>query len=222
MHTSTRERVLSQLLDDLGQKLPAGTTLVGIDGFDGAGKTHLAHELTARARIQGRRPVLNVSMDDFHHPRSRRYAHGRTAESFFRDSYDYDAFRRAVVEPLRHGCPITSGVWDVDRDVPLPETTFHVPTDGIVLVDGMFLHRPELRDVWDASIWVRVPFEVSVPRGNARFPGPHDPNPEGATNQRYVGGQRLYLAEGEPEAHCTWIVDNTDLGAPRIIGSGRA
>ena len=96
----------------------------------------------------------------------------------------------------------------------------------MLLLDGIFLHRPELADLWDASVWVDVPFEVSVPRGNARFGEltAEQADPASAVNARYVGGQRLYLAEVDPATRATWVLDNTDLGAPVLTGSaaGRA
>lgn len=88
-----------------------------------------------------------------------------------------------------------------------------LPSDAVVVVDGIFLHRPELVGLWDGSVWLDVPFAVSVPQGNARFPG-LDPDPDAAANLRYVGGQRLYLAEADPAAAATWILDNTDLEHP--------
>ena len=84
----------------------------------------------------------------------------------------------------------------------------------MLLVDGIFLQRPELADVWDAALWVDVPFAVSVPRGNARFGDGHDPDPEAESNRRYVEGQRLYLAAADPRARATWVLDNTDLDRP--------
>jgi uridine kinase len=86
----------------------------------------------------------------------------------------------------------------------------------VLLVDGIFLQRPELDSAWDAALFVDVPFTVSVPRGNARFPGLHDPDPEAESNARYVRGQRIYLAEVRPRARATWVIDNTDLRRPRV------
>lgn len=216
MPSAQRVGVLTELLDHFTDKLPAHRALVAIDGFDGAGKTHLAHELSALAARQHRRPIMNVTIDGFMQPQAARYRHGRGPDTFYQDSYDYPGFLHAVVEPLRAGQPITAQIWDVARDQPVPNTLLDVPPDAIVLVDGIFLHRPELVAIWDASVWVRVPFDVSVPRANARFPGDHDPDPQAPSNARYVGGQRLYLAESDPESHCTWIFDNTDLRQPSI------
>ena len=93
----------------------------------------------------------------------------------------------------------------------------------MLVVDGIFLHRPELVDLWDLGMWLEVPFEVSVPRGNARFGtvGAAEADPASDLNARYVGGQRLYLAQVDPAARATWVLDNADLAAPVLTGSGR-
>jgi len=64
-------------------------------------------------------------------------------------------------------------------------------------------------------------------RGNARFGavGEQEADPASAANTRYVGGQRLYLAQVDPAARATWVLDNTDLAAPVLscsaVGPGR-
>ncbi|WP_344200962.1 uridine kinase [Aeromicrobium alkaliterrae] len=193
---------------------------MAIDGFDGAGKTCLSHELN-RAAGRDHRPMVSVSIDGFHHAKAERVAAGTGPDGFYRGSYRYDEFRRCVVEPVRSGQPITPAVWDVARDEPLDAPPVTVPSDAIVVVDGIFLQRPELADVWDATVWVDVPFSVSIPRGNARFPGPTDDDPDADVNHRYVGGQRLYLAEAAPREQSTWIFDNTVLDRPRLVAPDR-
>ncbi len=190
---------------------------MAVDGFDGAGKTVLADELAGViGAVDGARGVLRVSIDGFHRPRAERVARGRGPETFYEDSYDYDAFRGAVIEPFRRGAPVTPAVNDVEADRPVRPEPVAVGADTVLLVDGIFLQRPELADAWDAAVWVEVPFAVSVPRGNARYRG-HDPDPGAASNLRYVGGQRLYLAVADPRARATWVVDNTDLDTPRLL-----
>lgn len=223
----TRHDVLRQLLAWISEVRPRQRILIAIDGLDGAGKTTLAEELVAlgieasvpctvgnATPATGHRPLARVSIDGFHHPRARRYSNGRGPQSFYRDSYDYEAFARSVVTPFKDGLPIVPAVWDVDADVPLPHTELDMPQDCILLIDGIFLHRPELRDLWDASVWVDVPFEVSVPRGNQRYPEAYDRDPEVESNRRYVEGQRLYFAQCSPWDLATWQLDNTDLDEP--------
>ncbi|WP_350270537.1 uridine kinase [Brevibacterium sp. CBA3109] len=215
---STRRSVLRQLLAQIREINSGGRGLIAIDGLDGAGKTVLAEELVQLAAQDGLRPVASLSIDGFHHPRSVRYAQGRGPESFYRDSYDYTAFKRSVVTAFKQGLPVVPAVWDVVADASVEGAHFslELSQDCVLLVDGIFLHRPELREVWDASVWVQVPFAVSVPRGNERFPGQYDPDPEAESNHRYVGGQRLYFAQCSPWETATWILDNEDLAHPTL------
>lgn len=215
-----RAIVLDELLQRLRAVRPGSRVIIAIDGVDGAGKSVLASELVNLAYSDGGRPVADVSIDGFHLPRARRYGRGRGPETFYRDSYDYPAFIRSVADPFAASQPIIPAVWDVDADAPVAPTPIALSTDCVLLVDGIFLHRPELRDRWDASVWVDVPFETSVPRGNRRFGTQPDDDPEAASNLRYVGGQRLYFDECAPWEHATWILDNTVLDCPSLHSPG--
>jgi uridine kinase len=207
-----RFAVVSALAGELVALHPGRRVAVAVDGVDGAGKTVLADQLAEV--IGARRDVLRVSVDGFHRPQAERVARGRGPESFYEDSYDYAAFRRAVLDPFRAGLPVTPAVDDAERDDPVTPEPVPVGADTLLLVDGIFLQRPELAGAWDAVVFVDVPFTVSVPRGNARFGEGHDPDPEAESNHRYVGGQRLYLTEVDPRGRATWVLDNTDLDAP--------
>lgn len=213
-----RLQVLGVLAAALAALDPDRRVVVAIDGVDGAGKTVLAREL--HALLAPTREVHRVSVDRFHRPAEERYARGRTAETFFNDSYDHDAIRRRLVEPFLAGGEWLTGTYDVERECSVaPAPVPAAARDAILLVDGVFLHRPELVDLWDATIWVEVPFAVSVPRGNDRFGplGPEAADPMSAANARYVVGQQIYLGEVDPARRATWILDNTDLVAPHLV-----
>lgn len=214
-----RTKVLTALLTKLQAVRPGDRAMVALDGFDGVGKTYLARELVELSAGAGR-PLINISIDGFHRPKAERIAAGLGADGFYRGSYRYDEFRSCVVDAVRAGRPITPAIWDVGHDEPVRPALIDVPRDTIVLVDGIFLQRPELADVWDATVWVDAPFEVTVPRGNARFPGDHDNDPESPANQRYVGGQLLYLAEADPRRRSTWVLDNAEFTCPGLTGAG--
>ena len=199
----------------------ARRVVVALDGVDGAGQTVLADELAAL--IAPFREVHRAGVDGFHHPRAVRYARGRTPETFYRDSYDYAALRRELLTPFRGGQPYRAALHDVERNRPVGEEGLRPAAgpEAALLLDGIFLHRPEVADLWDASLWVEAPFAVSVPRGNARF-GPvtaERADPDSALNERYVVAQRRYLAAVRPAEHATWVLDNTDLDRPRLTVS---
>ena len=90
----------------------------------------------------------------------------------------------------------------------------------ILILDGIFLHRPELRAYWDYSIFLEVAFAISIPRGAQRGEG--SPDPAAPQNQRYVQGQEIYLRTCEPKRFASVTINNDDLAAPYIIERERA
>jgi uridine kinase len=219
---SERRRLLAHVAARLRVLATSGTAartplLVGIDGVDGAGKTRFADELAAALEAGGA-TTFRASVDGFHHPPAIRYRRGRgSPEGFYLDSFDLAAMRRLLLGPLQPGGDrrVVRAVYDVAREHPVTPTIELVTDDTIALVDGIFLHRPELRDDWDVSIFLAVPFRVSVGRCAARDGS--DPDPAAASNRRYVEAQRRYLATMVPEERATLVIDNTDLAAPRIV-----
>ena len=210
---------LARSIEDHPARVTQRILKVAIDGVDGAGKTHFADEL-AQMLEAGGVPVIRAGTDGFHHPRARRYERGRSSpEGFYHDSYNYSALRGMLLGPLG---PDGDGLYraaafDVSTDQPLTLAPAQASHGSVLVLDGLFLHRPELRDEWDASVFLHVPFAVSIPRGASRGEGYGSPDPAAASNARYIGGQRLYFAEAQPEQHATFLIDNTDLSAPMLL-----
>lgn len=163
--------------------------LVGIDGPDAAGKTTLADGLAAA--IGG--PVHRVSIDDHQRPRAERYARGELSpEGCYRDTHDLAAFAVACL----------SG-----------------PAGVPVVADGVFLLRPELRDLWTLAVHLRVGADEvlrrALERDTALFGTAAEV--ERRYGGRYLPAQELYRAEADPEARADVLVDNTDPRRPRVL-----
>lgn len=190
---------------------------VAVDGIDGAGKTTLADELATTLRAGGR-PVVRVSVDDFHCVRAMRYRRGRgSAEGFWLDSFDNPSLRRSVLDPLSPGGSRryrTAG-HDLRTDAVL-DAPWHSALPGSVLViDGLFLHRDELVDEWDLSVFLDVPGEVAVARMAQR--DGTDPDPTHPSTARYVQGQRLYFEACAPWRRADLVIDNEFPERPRLV-----
>jgi uridine kinase len=198
---------------------PAQILRVGVDGVDGVGKTAFADALGRVIETLGR-SVIRASVDGFHHPRKERYRRGRASPvGFYLDSYDYAALKRVLLDPLGpHGsrayCP---AIFDHVRDAPLPKRILAAEPDSVVIFDGIFLHRTELRDVWDLSIFLDAPFDITIPRGAGRGPGWGSPDVHAPSNQRYIEGQRLYLRECTPQKLANIVVDYSDFANPIVV-----
>lgn len=218
--TDERARVLERVAAAVPDAVALGRPVrVAVDGVDGAGKTTASDELAVVLRAQGRQ-VLRASVDGFHHPRAVRYRRGRTSpEGFFHDSYDLDTLRAVLLDPLGpdHVGPrrVRTAVRDVTTDAD-PGTPWQVVDDATVLVlDGIFLQRDELTDLWDLAVWLEVPFAETYARMAVRDGSPADP--DDPANARYRDGQQLYLAACAPGDRADVVVDNADLARPRVL-----
>ena len=102
---------------------------------------------------------------------------------------------------------------DVRTDVPLDLPPVPVGPDDVLIVDGVFVHRDELAPYWDFSLYLHVDLAVSLVRMSARDDLPIE------TTRRYTGAHRLYLDACDPLRRASVVVDNTDLGTPRMINT---
>ncbi len=170
--------------------------LVAVDGVDGAGKTTFADRLAPLLE----RPVVRACEDDFLNPAAIRHARGRESpEGFFLDSYDLDALTRLLLDPFAAGGPFRRRAYDVVSDRAVPGADEHAPPDALLLLDGLFLHRDELRERWDLSILLDVPEDVAAARLLEREGEP--------TRDRYVLGQQRYFAACDPRARASLVLD---------------
>ncbi|RPJ50665.1 MAG: uridine kinase [Chloroflexi bacterium] len=188
---------------------------IAIDGMDAAGKTILADELSAVLIEKTSRLIIRASIDRFHNPREVRYRQGENSpEGYYADSFDLAALRQNLLDPLGPGGSraIRTELFDFSSDSAVPSATVEVPADAILLFDGIFLHRPELVDCWDFSIFVQVTYETvltrAVKRDGARMGGWQGVLDRYMT--RYLPAQRRYLETCRPDEHAGIVVVNDD------------
>lgn len=168
--------------------------------------------------LERNRPVVRISLDDFHNVRAVRHRLGRgSPEGFWRDTYNYARFRADVLDPLGPGGSrrYRATAHDLVTDaIRTPEPRL-APPGAVLVVDGLFLHRDELASAWDLSVFLDVPFTVTARRMALR--DGTNPDPEHPDMRRYVGGQRIYFAACAPQEQATVLIDNTDFRIPRIL-----
>lgn len=212
------------LLDELTARTLAagpGRLRIAIDGRTAAGKTSLGHEIAARVADAGR-DAFRASIDDFKHPWREAHRYDRTSASgYYANAFDYETARRLLLEPA---APSGSGRVVLCSIDPLTQidhsaTTVEMPVDGVLIVDGVFLTRPELDDVWDLRVWIDVSAELALRRGSAR-----DCEMEGGVEaaerlhrDRYGAAEAFYLEQCDPITSADIVVDNTDFTAPSIV-----
>jgi uridine kinase len=166
--------------------------LIGIDGLGGAGKTSLS------GAIAGARPdVQVVHGDDFYGPEQRDWR-SWTAEQGYQRYFDHQRLRAELVEPLRLGRPGRFQRYDWGQNA-LGEW-IDVAPHGLVVVEGVYLLRPQLRRAWDLSVFVEVPRDLRAARLHAR--GQNEPG----WIERWMAAEDYYEQVHDPAGLADLVV----------------
>ncbi|HEY33400.1 MAG TPA: hypothetical protein G4O10_09905 [Dehalococcoidia bacterium] len=216
----------SQLLDHLCEAILGYQKdlpiLVGIDGLDASGKTILADKLADRLE-ESSRQIIRASIDGFHNPRVIRYRKGRDSPNgYYQDSFNHQLIIDKLLRPLSSGdlkYRVATFDYRVDAEVNLPSKK--ADKDAILIMDGIFLFRPELLNYWDIKIFLDVSFDVTLHRAIKRAGDQETLDSEqdiiDLYNRRYIPGQRLYFKEATPQEKADILIDNNDYDDPLII-----
>lgn len=187
---------------------------IAIDGIDASGKTTLANEL-AKFLQQTGQPVIRASIDSFHNPREIRYQRGPLSpEAYYFDAFDYPAIKKLLLDPLSENGDLhyQTAIFDFKENTDVQAATEIAPQNAILLLDGVFLQRPELVDYWDLKIFVEVSFEVALIRALERdiaLFGNRETVLE-RYQKRYIPAQQLYLENCQPQHRADIVVKNND------------
>jgi uridine kinase len=194
--------------------------VVAVDGPDCAGKTTLADRLAGRLSI----PTVRTSIDGFHQARALRYQRGElSAPGYYLDSFDYPSLLDECLLPfLRGGSRMRTAAYDHRGDSALEVNEVAVPAAAVLVIDGVFLLRPELRDLWTLSVYLRVSPGETLRRAQRR-----DLELFGSADEvrrrylgRYLPGQSLYRQQADPEGVADILVDNERPQEPVIERCG--
>jgi uridine kinase len=141
------------LLDALAD-LPR-PTLIGISGFGGAGKTTFAQNLGAYVNA----PVVGV--DSF------QTKGAFTTEYSLWRIMDFPRLEHEVLIPFLAGnTSIQYGHFDPGPEMITENRT--ITHNGILIVEGVGLFRPELMHYFTYTIWLDCPMEIAIARGKWR------------------------------------------------------
>jgi uridine kinase len=170
--------------------------LVAIDGHSAAGKSSLARRIQ-----QALAGVAIVHTDDFYRPLAETKRASLNAEGGYNWYYDWQRLEAQVLRPLSQG---DSGRfqkydWDANRLGGWAE----VEAKGVILVEGCYAARPELRRYYDVVVLVRTSAELRAQRQQARA----DASP--AWLERWDAAERYYMENQRPWSYADLVVAGT-------------
>ena len=218
MDVGTRGELLDRLAGAIESVTTSHPVRVAVDGPPAAGKTTLADELAVLLRARGRE-VIRATTESFQLPRAQRYRHGEFSPkpTTTTRSTTTRCAGSCSTRSARTATGGTSTRSTTSTPTPrCPRRSMTAPADAVLLLDGVFLLRPELIDRWDLSIFVSAAFEQIVDRARIR-----DLALLGSTAEverrfraRYIPAQELYFATARPADHADIIVHNDEPDRP--------
>ncbi|MBN9150099.1 MAG: uridine kinase [Micrococcales bacterium] len=199
-----KKDTLGSIAEEILHNYGHGRTMVAVDGRHGAGQSEFADGLAEILQATGAK-VFRAHIDDFFRPRADRERAGwLDGKAHYRGAYDYSLLRRVLIDPF-HTAGSTGFVltgFDEVRDQPVFQPKWmSAGFDAILIVDGVFLHRPDLAGTWNYSIWLTTPLLES----------------EDKEVMRNSAADEAYLAEANPSEKATTLIDNQDSEHPRRV-----
>lgn len=194
--TTPRVAFLRRVVDGILAGTGRGRVIVAIDGPVRSGKTQLGDDLADVLRERDL-AVFRASVEDFHRSREAQADFGPdTPERYFGYGIDESALRRTLIDPFRlaGSTAFVTSAFDVVRDAWVEPKWRTGPADAFLVLDGRFLLRRRLRDLWD----VRIAIDGD----------PVDP------------ADVIAYAESDPREYAPFVIDLSDPAHPRSSGAG--
>jgi uridine kinase len=188
----TPEEMVSAASAMFNRRRTGARVVVAIDGAGGAGKSTLARG------IEDAFPgcVSVVRCDDFYRPLS-----GATLspQEAYENYFDWRRLRDEALIPLRNGQPARYQRYDWETDR-LAEWIDVEPRE-IVLIEGVFSTRPELRAMIDVAIFIETPREERIRRMLAR------PQPSTSWMDQWMAAEDWYLEHVAPQYRADLVIE---------------
>lgn len=219
---TAQTRVFNKISDLVLSRKTINPLLVAISGKDASGKSIMADNLSTYLARKTTRHIIRISIDDFMNERTIRYTESESAgRSCYDYTFNYEGFIDYVLKPLsRDGNRrVRDKIFDHQSNNEMMSPYKVAENDGIVIVDGVFLYRHEMRDYWDVKILLHTNDEENITRGALR-----DQDRIGSYElarqkyiERYIASQTIYYTEENPELCADMIIDNNNYESPFIL-----
>lgn len=128
--------------------------IISIDGPGGAGKSLFAANISKY--IPG---CQIIHFDDFYYERNS-VQHNRPEIG---SSFDWGRLEQEVLMPLKEGKTACYQKYDWAKDELYGN--YLVKPEGIIIVEGIYCTRKEIRNYYDFKIWIEVDYNLRLKRG---------------------------------------------------------
>lgn len=201
---------MKKLLDKIMEKRTLQKTLIiGIDGLGGAGKTTIANSLKQELSNKNYNSVI-LHIDDFINPRNIRYDEAKEEwYCYYYIQWRYDYLIKEILMPIKEGIEINKQIeiYDKDNDIYILEQ-IKIPQGSILLLEGIFLQRKEVREYFDYIVYLDTPEKVRLNRviNRDKYIGDSE-DIKLKYERRYFPAEDKYIEEYHPMENADFVLN---------------
>ena len=193
------DEVVQKILERRANIPDTRSLLVGVSGIDGCGKGYLAAQLQAHLALRGVIPAI-LNVDGWLNLPQERFDQNAPAVNFYENALRLNQFFNQLVLPLRDRRSVHLVADFVDETASdYRKHTYDYRDIPVILVEGIFLFKPEYRKYFDLAIWIDCSFQTALARAIDRAQEGLSPANTIATYETiYFPAQRIHLAQDKP------------------------
>jgi uridine kinase len=203
------EEVVRKIIERRAKIPDTRSLLVGVSGIDGCGKGYLATQLQAHLALRGIIPAI-LNVDGWLNLPQKRFDQSAPAVNFYENAIRLDQFFTQLVLPLRDQRSIYLEADFVEETASnYRKHTYDYRDVSVILVEGIFLFKPEYRRYFDLAIWIDCSFPTALARAIHRAQEGLSPaHTIAAYDTIYFPAQRIHLAQDKPRENADLIFEN--------------
>jgi uridine kinase len=212
---SSIDEVVRKILERRANVPDTRSLLVGVSGIDGCGKGYLAAQLQAHLALYGVIPAI-LNVDGWLNLPQKRFDENAPAANFYENAIRLDQFFSQLVLPLRDRRSIHLEADFVEETASnYRKHSYDYDDVSVVLVEGIFLFKPQYRKYFDLTIWIDCSFPTALARAIDRAQeGLSAANTIAAYDTIYFPAQEIHLAHDKPRENADLILEN-DMRFPQ-------
>lgn len=203
------DEVTRKILDRRATIPATRSLLVGLSGIDGSGKGYVAAQLEGRLALHGAAPAI-LNVDGWLNLPERRFSRSAPAEHFYENAIRFDEFFTQLALPLRDRRSVHL-IADFTEETASTyrKHTYDFKDVSVILVEGIFLFKPQYRSLFDLSVWIDCSFSTALARAiNRAQEGLSAAETIAAYETIYFPAQKIHLAHDKPLENADLIFEN--------------
>src|ERR1044071_2875348 len=201
--------VISAIAEKRKALSPERALLVGISGIDASGKGFVTAKLSDQLKERGWK-IATIGVDDWLNLPHVRYDALNPATHFYEYAIRFEEMFEQLVLPLRNkrGVNLEADFTEETANAYRKHLyAFH--EIDIVLLEGIFLLKPDHRHHFDLTIWVDCSYATALQRAITRCQEKLPPRETGAAFETiYFPAQRFHIERDNPRAAANIVISN--------------